>query len=196
MDATSFYDPRLEVTGLNEWMNEWMNKYWGKVYQARVWLNQLTGAGLAERSLTQYPLMRSGASIPSEAMIHFPPVSDSPLISAKFLKIRGKCSQFYLFLKHFSISKNLWWPFFTHRLQMLIFLLFSFAEIIIPPTFSNSPLFPRNLRVFYILCVYFVSPYFDHGAFMHHTWHVLDAPGCDSTWAKVQSLNIWSKEIT
>src|SRR6218665_3144550 len=33
-----------------------------------------------------------------------------------------------------------------------------------------------NLRVFYILYVFFVSPYFYHDAFMHHTMHVLDAP--------------------
>jgi len=36
--------------------------------------------------------------------------------------------------------------------------------------FLNSP-------AFYILYVYFVSPYFDHDAFMHHPMHVLDAPG-------------------
>jgi len=29
---------------------------------------------------------------------------------------------------------------------------------------------------FYILYVYFVSPYFYHDAFMHHAMHVLDAP--------------------
>jgi len=30
---------------------------------------------------------------------------------------------------------------------------------------------------FYILYVFFVFPEFDHDAFMHHTMHVLDAPG-------------------
>jgi len=28
-----------------------------------------------------------------------------------------------------------------------------------------------------MLYMYFVSPYFYHDAFMHHTMHVLDAPG-------------------
>ena len=39
-----------------------------------------------------------------------------------------------------------------------------------------SPLFSANLRVFYIFYVFFVSPYFYHDAFMHHTMHVLEAP--------------------
>jgi len=28
-----------------------------------------------------------------------------------------------------------------------------------------------------MLYVFFVSPYFDHDAFMHHTMHALDSPG-------------------
>ena len=45
-----------------------------------------------------------------------------------------------------------------------------------PPKFlmTFSPLFYTNSPAFYILYVYFVSPYFDHNAFMH----VLDAPDC------------------
>ena len=39
-----------------------------------------------------------------------------------------------------------------------------------------SPLFYKNSPAFYILYVYFVSPFFNHDAFMHHPMHVLDAP--------------------
>ena len=54
----------------------------------------------------------------------------------------------------------------------------------IPPIFAMSihfppiskklffPLFSANVHVFYMLYVFFVPPYF-----MHHTMHVLDAPG-------------------
>jgi len=38
-------------------------------------------------------------------------------------------------------------------------------------------MFSKNLPVLNVLYVFFVSPYFDHDAFMHHTMHVLDAPG-------------------
>src|SRR6218665_2972410 len=50
-------------------------------------------------------------------------------------------------------------------------------KLLFPPTFTNFPLISLNLRVFYILSVFFVSPYFDHDAFMHHTMHTLDAHG-------------------
>jgi len=30
--------------------------------------------------------------------------------------------------------------------------------------------------------VYFVSPYFDHDAFMHHTMHILNAPADYRRW--------------
>ena len=39
-------------------------------------------------------------------------------------------------------------------------------------TFQNFSLFSVNLRVFYMLYVFFVSTYFYHDAFMHHTMHV------------------------
>jgi len=30
--------------------------------------------------------------------------------------------------------------------------------------------------------MYFVSPYFDHDAFMHHTMHILNAPADHGRW--------------
>ena len=89
------------------------------------------------------------ASIPSEAMMHFPFVSDFSPVSEKFSD---------------SVEN---FPNFPPISTKLFF----------PPTFKNSPLFSENLRAIYILCVFFVSPYFCHDAFMHHTMHVLDAPG-------------------
>jgi len=48
------------------------------------------------------------------------------------------------------------------------------------PPVSDNFYFPlltfEKFTCFYMLCVYFVSPYCDHAAFMHHTMHVLDAP--------------------
>src|SRR6218665_283337 len=78
-------------------------------------------------------LLDTGASIPPEAMMHFPPVSDFPILSKKFQNLR-------------KIFKML--PFFSHRPQIANCPLFSlfwyislcFAKIIIsPPTFKNFP---------------------------------------------------------
>src|SRR6218665_2500259 len=71
-------------------------------------------------------------------------------------------------------------PIFEFLLYFLCFSIFPPAsrKLLFPPTFSNVPLFSKNSRVFYMLYVYFVSPYFAHDAFMHHTMHVMDAPAC------------------
>jgi len=50
------------------------------------------------------------------------------------------------------------------------------GKILSLPTFGNIPLISLNLRFFYILYLFFVSPQFDHVTFMHHTMHLLDAP--------------------
>ena len=51
-----------------------------------------------------------------------------------------------------------------------------FHEIVLFPYFSKfTPDFVK-FTCFYILYMFFVSPYFDDDAFMHHTMHVLDAP--------------------
>jgi len=44
------------------------------------------------------------------------------------------------------------------------------------PVLQNFPLISLNVPVFNMLYVFFVSPYFDLDAFMHHTIHVLDFP--------------------
>src|SRR6218665_2920037 len=50
-------------------------------------------------------------------------------------------------------------------------------NLVFSPAFQNFPLISFNLPVLNVLYVFFVSPYFDHDAFMHHTVHVLDASG-------------------
>ena len=78
--------------------------------------------------------------------------------------------------------------FFSHRPHILnfppIFPVIStfpscFAKIIIFPYFYkfHPPVIDKFTSFFYILYVYFVPPYFDHDAFMHHPMHVLDALG-------------------
>src|SRR6218665_2571268 len=52
----------------------------------------------------------------------------------------------------------------------------AFREHYYSPSFSKPTPFSKNSPAFYILYVYFVSPYFDHDAFMHHPMHVLDVP--------------------
>ena len=116
------------------------------------------------------------------------PVSDLPPISETFFELREKCSQLYLFPKKFSIfiRQIFWRPFFLlvidHKFRMSpLFSLFQyifsiFINFSFPPTFTNFPPLFRKIYVLYILSVFFVSPYFDHDAFMHHTMHVLDAP--------------------
>ena len=125
------------------------------------------------------------ASIPSEAMMHFPPVSDSPI----FEKFSDSVENFLNFtfsrkISRFSsakISEDFFQPSTTN---------FEFPPI---PCFSTfppvsrilliSPYFAKfapSFRKIHLLFTYFVCisfpPYFDHDAFMHHPMHVLDAP--------------------
>ena len=115
-----------------------------------------------------FSFSQTGASIPPETMMHFPPVSDSPLFSKKFRTLR-------------KIFKTL--PFFLVDAQISNFPLFSLFQYIsplfrenyyFPPYFDKCPppLFYTNSPAFYILYVYFVSPYFYHDAFMHHPMQV------------------------
>ena len=51
-----------------------------------------------------------------------------------------------------------------------------FDQIFHSPNFAKfPPLIGKNYCALYMLSVIFVSPYFYHDAFMHHTMHVLDA---------------------
>ena len=64
----------------------------------------------------------SGASIPSEAMMQFPPCFKSPPISEIFIRLRRKFSRFYLLREQISIfiHKNFWWPFLVidHKFEI------------------------------------------------------------------------------
>src|SRR6218665_861071 len=119
----------------------------------------------------------TGAAIPSEAMMHFPLFRICLPYFGKIFSI----FPIFLFPKTF-------FEFFSHRLQILNFSPIFFVSLhfllfrenyYFPPTFTNLPLFSKNLRVFIYCrptCISFL-PYFDHDAFMHHTMHVLDASG-------------------
>src|SRR6218665_1955747 len=132
-------------------------------------------------------LFKPGASIPSETMMHFPPVSDFPPVFEKFSDSEENFTNltFSCKISSFSsaeISDDL---FLSHRPQILNFPLFSlfqyispcFAKIIIPPSLQNFPPLLDKFTSFllYFLCISFL-PYFDHDVFMHHPMHVLDAP--------------------
>src|SRR6218665_1400346 len=43
--------------------------------------------------------------------------------------------------------------------------------------FTPTPFFQKCRCSLHTLCVFRFPPNFDHDAFMHHTMHVLDAPG-------------------
>ena len=114
----------------------------------------------------------------------FHPVSDYPPLFPKPFQARlcGKRSKFRLSQKHISIfiRQNFWWPFCSHW-NPPYFRFFGKS-----PPISGKLLSPYFLKVptdfvqftcfIYFMCFSFL-PYFDHDAFMHHTMHVLDAPG-------------------
>src|SRR6218665_272391 len=101
--------------------------------------------------------------------MHSPLFRISSPIFETFLRLRGKFSNLTFFRKfsRFSSAKISDDLFLVIDYKSLISHLFSlfhyispyFAKIIISPYFYKfSPLFSANLRVFYILYVYFVSP--------------------------------------
>jgi len=141
---------------------------------------------IVQGSEKSFSWVSPGASIPSWGHDAFSsPVSDFPPIFDKFSDPLKICKNFYLFPKIFLIfiRQNFWWPFFSHRPQIYNFPLFSLFQYISPPVSQKllfppyfekfAPLFSKNSPAFYILYVYFVSPHFDHDAFMHHPMHVL-----------------------
>src|SRR6218665_2184 len=129
-----------------------------------------------------YIELYTGASIPSEAMMHVPPMFQiSPPVSEKLsdsvenfpvLPFPEKFSDFhppkfhiFLVINHkFRIS--LQYPLSIH-FTPLFQQNYSFHLY-----FSKFPLFSENLRIFYMLSLLFVSPYFYHDAFMHLTMNV------------------------
>src|SRR6218665_863227 len=110
-------------------------------------------------------------------MMHFPPVSDSPLFSKNFQTL-------------WKILKILPFPekFLDFHPPKFLMTFFEFPPFF--PCFSTFPpvsrslLFPLLLKIplclrkihllfTYFMCISF-PPYFDHDAFMHHPMHVLD----------------------
>jgi len=53
----------------------------------------------------------------------------------------------------------------------------------------------KNSPAFYILYVYFIPPYFDHDAFMHHPVHVLDAPVFWEAWEIDSRVSLYQSQI-
>jgi len=124
--------------------------------------------------------VRTGASIPLRQWCISPLFHISPYFR-KFLGTPRKISPIWPFPKTISDF---------HPPKFLTTAFFEFLPISpvlahIPPIsgiFSFPPIFAKislpdfvKLTCFYILYMYFVSSYFYHDAFMHHTMHVLDA---------------------
>ena len=111
----------------------------------------------------------TGASIPLWDHDAFSPsVSDFPHCFRKNFRFFGKFIKFDLFPKKFPIfiRQNFWWPFFSHRpqilnsppiLPVLVHFLSDWRKLLFPPYFHKfPPLFSENSPAFYILCVYFL----------------------------------------
>ena len=132
------------------------------------------------------------ASIPLQAMMHFPPCFRYPPCFRKICQTPQKIVPILPFLKKnlgFHPPKFLMTFFLVidHKFRISpLFSLFStfppcFAKIILsllllqisPPVLNKFTCFLHTLHVFRF------PPYFDHEAFMHHPMHVLDTPVCE-----------------
>jgi len=78
--------------------------------------------------------------------------------------------------------------------SLLQYISLCFRKIIISPYFCKFPPdFVKFTCYLHTFCVFRFPLYFHHDAFMHHTMHVLDAPGREryhSTTAPPQSLRV------
>ena len=85
---------------------------------------------------SEWPMIRGVH--PSEAMMHFPSVSDSPCFR-KIFWLGGKCPKFYLFPKNFKIfiRQNFWWRLLVINHKFRIFPIFSLFQYTIPPYFDK-----------------------------------------------------------
>src|SRR6218665_1396480 len=91
--------------------------------------------------------MQSGASIPSEAMMHFPPVSDFPPIFEKF-------SESVENFQNFTFSEK-FLDFHPPKFLMTFFSPVVSQKLFFPP-FKNSPCFRKILLPFtYFMCISF-----------------------------------------
>ena len=112
---------------------------------------------------------------PPEAMMHFPPVSDPPYFR-QILRLCGKSKKFNFFPKQFFGFHRPQISNFHPIFPVSVYFPSVSRNLLFSPYFEKClPLISKNSPVFYILHVHFVSPYFDHDAFMHHPMHVLDS---------------------
>ena len=124
---------------------------------------------LSETQLCQYTV--TGASIPSETMLHFPLLFQIPPIFEKFPDSEENFQNLtFLVIDHkFRIS-----PYFRCCSTFPSLFRENYYSPLLWQIFS--PCFTQiHLLFTYFMCISF-PPYFDHDAFMHHLMHVLDAP--------------------
>jgi len=109
--------------------------------------------------------------------MHFPLVSD-------FLPISENLSDSVKHFPNFTFSQKILMTFLVvdskFRIPSYFRCFHTFPPIsekmLFSPYFFKFPSDFAKFTCFYIHSAFFVSPYFDHDAFMHHTMHVLDAP--------------------
>src|SRR6218665_1558582 len=123
-----------------------------------------------------------GAHPPLREMMHSPLFQNSPF-PTNFLTL-WKISQILPFPQKFSnFHSPKFFLFTNHKFRIPLYSLFQYVSPLFQKNYSYPLLFkiaPFFLQIYvsftYFMC-FFVSPYFYHDAFMHHTMHVLDAPG-------------------
>jgi len=104
--------------------------------------------------------LRPEASIPSEAMMHFP-LFQSPHYFRQIFRLWGKFPKFYLFPKNVSIfiCQKVIRNFGGWKSKQFQYISPLFCEnYYFPLLLKISPLFSKNSPAFYILYVYLVSP--------------------------------------
>ena len=108
------------------------------------------------------------------------------LFPKKKFGLRGKFSQFDFFQRIFRFSSakishdifffflvidHKFWISYFHSFSTFLLLFWENYYFPPPHTFPNFPPDFVKFTCFYILCVFFVSPYFDGDACMNHTMH-------------------------
>ena len=162
---------------------------WGKIVREAIVRRDIVL--IHQKDLPAYP----GASIPHEAMMHFPHASVPPY----FQKIFILCGKFSKFPEKFL-------DFYLSKFLMTIFLVIDQPQISNFPPVSRKLLFPPYFQKFppvfekftcflHTFCVFRFPPYFDHDAFMHQPMHVLDAPEHTQIKKKTRMQRVSSSKI-
>ena len=138
------------------------------------------------RVLTSWPRIltytHSGASIPLRQWCISPLFQIFPLFPKKLPDSKENFPDFSFSHKIFRIfrfsSAQISDDFFYLVIDQKFWIFPLFRENYCFPYFYKFPPWFRKNYVFVtcFMCISF-APYFDHDAFMHHTTHVLDAPG-------------------